>query len=374
MNSSSQSSADSAVRVQAQALSEFTARAFEKMNVSAEDARIAAEVLVAADLRGVASHGVGHLRRYVNGLRHGLIAARPQERVIIETPSTATIDAGNGLGQPVSYRAMRRAIQKARDVGTGFVTVRHSNHYGIAAYYAMMALAHDCIGLSLTNASPLVLPTFARRPMLGTNPISVAVPAGQASPYVLDMATSTVALGKLEIAERLGQPAPAGWALDVDGTPLRDADMAMDKLRRRAGAGLLPLGGDGELHGGHKGYGLAVWVDVMCGVLSGAGYANLVAQRGPDNQPQVADVGHFFGAWRIDAFRPVDEFKAAMDDLQQRLKNAPKAEGRERIYIAGEKESEAAGRHLRDGIPLDPKLAAGLRMIARELEMEFSLA
>ena len=367
------SSFPSFVRVQAQALKEFTWQVFQKVNVAREDARIAAEVLVAADLRGVASHGVAHLRRYVDGLRHGLIAARPSERVIVETPSTATIDAGNGLGQPVAYRAMQRAIQKAREVGTGFVNVRHSNHYGIAAYYAMLALEHDCIGLSLTNASPLVLPTFARQPMLGTNPISVAVPAGQARPYVLDMATSTVALGKYEVAERLGQPAPAGWAVKVDGTPLTDANEAMDKFRRRTGVGLLPLGGEGELHGGHKGFGLAVWVDVMCGVLSGAGYANLIAQRGPDHQPQVANVGHFFGAWRIDAFRPVAEFKAAMDDLQQRLKAAPKADGRERIYLAGEKEFEATERHLRDGIPLDPKLAAGLRLIAQELAVEFKL-
>jgi len=367
-------SSETTVRVQAQALAEFTARAFQKVNVSQEDARLTAEVLVAADLRGVASHGVAHLRRYVDGLRSGAIAARPQEHVVTETPSTATLDADNGLGQPVSCRAMRRAIQKAREVGVGFCNVRNSNHYGIAAYYAMLALEHDCIGLSLTNASPIVLPTFARRPMVGTNPISVAVPAGQARPYVLDMATSTVALGKYEIAERLGQSTPAGWALDVDGAPLTDAHAAMNKFRRRSGVGLLPLGGAGESHGGHKGFGLAVWVDVMCGVLSGAGYSNLISQRSPDNQPLVANVGHFFGAWRIDAFRPVDEFKAAMDDLQQRLKSAPKVEGQARIYIAGEKEYEATERHLRDGIPLDPKLAADLEAIARELEVEYSLS
>lgn len=361
------------MRVQAQALREFTALALQRLKVSEEDARIAAEAIVAADLRGVASHGVAHLRRYVDGLRHGLIAARPPERVIVETPSTATIDAGNGLGQPAAHRAMQRAIQKAREVGTGFVCVRHSNHYGIAAYYSMLALAHDCIGFSLTNASPLVLPTFARQPMLGTNPISVAVPAGRARPYVLDMATSTVALGRFEVAERLAQIAPAGWAVEENGTPLTDAHRALDKFRRRAGAGLLPLGGEGESHGGHKGYGLAVWVDVMSGVLAGAGYANLVAQRDPDNQPQVANVGHCFGAWRIDAFRPVDEFKAAMDDLQHRLKTASKANGQERIYIAGEKESATAERHWRDGIPLDPKLAADLRLIARELGMDFKL-
>jgi LDH2 family malate/lactate/ureidoglycolate dehydrogenase len=178
---------DAAVRVQAQALAEFTAQAFQKLNVSEEDARIAAEVLVASDLRGIASHGVAHLRRYVDGIRNGVIAARSQELVITETPSTATIDAGNGLGQPVSYRAMKCAIQKAREVGTGFVNVRHSNHYGIAGYYAMMALEHDCIGLSLTNASPLVAPTFACKPMLGTNPIAVAAPAGKGRPFVLDM-------------------------------------------------------------------------------------------------------------------------------------------------------------------------------------------
>jgi LDH2 family malate/lactate/ureidoglycolate dehydrogenase len=366
-------SSDATVRVQAQALTEFTAQAFQKLNVSEEDAHIAANVLVAADLRGISSHGVAHLRRYIDGIRHGLIVARPQEQVITETPSTATMDAGNGLGQPAGYRAMQRAIRKAREVGVGFCRVRRSNHYGIAAYYAMMALEHDCIGLSLTNASPLVLPTFGSRPAVGTNPISIAVPAGQARSYVLDMATSTVALGKYEIAERMGKSVPTGWAVDVDGTPLTDAHETMDKFRQRTGVGLLPLGGEGDLRGGHKGYGLGVWVDVMCGVLSGAGYSNLIGQRGLDNQPAAANVGHFFGAWRIDAFRPVDEFKAAMDDLQQRLKNAPKVEGQERIYIAGEKEYEAAERHLRDGIPLDPQMAADLKAIAQELEVEYDL-
>ena len=358
------------VRVQAQALSDFCVRVFRKMAVSELDARIAADVLVAADLRGVSSHGVGHLGRYVDGLRRGVIAAQPQEQIIVETPGTATMDAANGLGAPVSVRAMQRAIQKALTVGSGFVAVRHSNHFGIAGYYAMLALEHNCIGLALTNASPIVVPTLGSKPMIGTNPIAVAAPAGTERPFVLDMASSTVALGKVEIAERLDTPIPEGWLVNERGQPLTDAHQALERIKTRAGVGLLPLGGAGELLGGHKGYGLSLWVDIMCGVLAGAAYADLNGPRTSDGRRLVADVGHFFGAWRIDAFRPADEFKAMMDDLQRRLKHAPKAEGEDRIYIAGEKEYEAAERNLREGVPLHPKLAAELQALAEELGVE----
>ena len=181
---------ETALLVQAQPLKEFSTRVFQKAGVAEEDARITADILVTADLRGVASHGVAHLKRYVDGLRSGIILARPQERVVVENPVTATIDAGAGLGQPVSFRAMQKAIQKAQEFGAGFVAVRNSNHYGIAGYYAMMALSADCIGISMTNASPKTVPTFGRHALLGTNPIAVAAPAGKERPFVLDMATS----------------------------------------------------------------------------------------------------------------------------------------------------------------------------------------
>jgi L-2-hydroxycarboxylate dehydrogenase (NAD+) len=362
-----------ALRVQAHALTDFCVHVFQRLDVSEPDAHITADVLVTADLRGIFSHGVGHLRRYAEGLRSGMIVAHPQEQVVTETPATATIDAGAGLGSPISYRAMQKAIQKALEVGAGFVTVRHSNHYGIAGYYAMMALEHDCIGLAMTNASPVVMPTFARRPMLGTNPIAVAAPAGQERPFVLDMATSTVALGKVEVADRLNKPIPLGWVVDENGVPMDDAHLTFEKIRKRGGAGLLPLGGAGETLGGYKGYGLALWVDILCGVLSGAAYSNLISPRTAEGKPHQANVGHFFGAWRLDAFRPADEFKAAMDDLQQRLKNTPKAEGQDRIYIPGEKEYEATERYRREGIPLDHKVVADLKTIAQELDVEYNL-
>lgn len=362
-----------AQRVQAKALTDFCVRVFRKLDVAETDARITADVLVTADLRGVFSHGVAHLRRYADGLRVGTIVARPQEKVVAEAPATATMDGGAGLGPPVSYRAMQKAIQKALDVGAGFVTVRNSNHYGIAGYYAMMALEHDCIGFSMTNGSPMAVPTFGRNAMLGTNPIAVAAPAGQGLSFVLDMATSTVALGKLEIADQLDQPIPLGWAIDERGLPTDDAHQSLAKFRKRAGGGLLPLGGEGERLSGHKGYGLALWVDIFSGILSGAAYANLTYPKTLDGKSLPANVGHFFGAWRIDSFRPVDEFKAAMDDWQQLLRNAPKAEGQDRIYIHGEKEHEAVERHLREGIPLNRKVAADLRAIAQELQVEYGL-
>ncbi len=355
------------VLVMEEPLREFCVQVFEKMGIPEDEARITTDVLVTADLRGIDSHGVARLRRYVNGLRSGMMVAHPDVQVVVETPVTATIDAGGGLGQPVSHRAMEMAIQKALDYGAGFVTVRNSNHYGIAGYYAMMALEHDCIGISMTNAAVLVVPTFGRDAMLGTNPIAVAAPAGDEPPFVLDMATSTVPRGKLEVYHRLEKPLPIGWATDETGMPTTDAGRVLENLKTRAGGGLLPLGGAGELLRGYKGYGLAVWVDIFSALLSGAAYANLVYPKDEAGNPLPSAIGHFFGAWRVDAFRPVDEFKAAMDDLQRRLKNAPKAEGAERIYIHGEKEFEEAARRTKEGIPLNPKVAADLQAIGEEL-------
>jgi L-2-hydroxycarboxylate dehydrogenase (NAD+) len=361
------------VRVWAEPLKAFCVRVFRKLDVPEKDGRIVADVLVMADLRGISSHGVARLRRYVDGVRDGMMIVRPDEKLVTETPTTALIDAGGGLGQPVSHRAMEKAIQKAKEYGSGFVTVRNSNHYGIAGYYAMMALEHDYIGMSMTNAAVLVVPTFGRNAVLGTNPIAVAAPAGQEHPFVLDMGTSTVTRGKLEVYNRLEEPLPLGWATDETGTPTDDAGRVLENFRQLAGGGLLPLGGAGERLCGYKGYGLALWVDVFCAILTGAAYADLVYPRTPDGKPLPSDIGHFFGVWRVDAFRPVDEFKAAMDDLQRRLKDTPKAEGETRVYIHGEKEYEETERRTRDGIPLNPKVAADLRAVGKELGVKYDL-
>ncbi len=364
---------ETAFRVQAETLADFCVRVFQKMGVQKEDARITADVLVMADLRGIDSHGVARLRRYVDGLRAGMMVAKAEVKVERETPATALIDGGAGLGQPVSYLAMQKAIQKAKEVGAGFVTVCNSNHYGIAGYYAMMALEHDCIGMSMTNADVLVVPTFGRDAMLGTNPIAVAAPANSERPFVLDMATSTVARGKLEVYNRLDKPLPVGWATDESGVGTEDANRVLENFKKRAGGGLLPLGGEGELLSGYKGYGLALWVDVFCSVLSGAAFATLVYPKTADGKPLPANLGHFFGAWRVDSFRPIEEFKAAMDDLQRQLKNTAKAEGQDRIYIHGEKEYEKTDLYTREGIPLNPKVAADLKAIAQEVDVDYDL-
>ena len=358
-------------RVQPEALKIFCTDVFQKLDVPEEDARIAAEVLVSADLRGVDSHGVARFRRYVDGIRIGIMMPRPEVRVVSETLTTALIDAGAGLGHPVSYRAMQRAIGKALEYGSGFVSVRKSNHFGIAGYYAMMALEHDCIGIAMTNAGRLVLPTFGRTPMLGTNPIAVAAPAGGSRPFVLDMATSTVPMGKLEVYNRLEKPMPLGWASDETGASITDAGRAMKLARTREG-GLLPLGGAGELLSGHKGYGLALMVEILTSVLAGAAYSELIAsEAAPEGERRPINLGHFFCALRVDAIRPAGEFKASMDDLQQRLKNTPKAEGQDRIYIHGEKEYEEAERRAREGVPLNQKVLADLRGISSEFGVPF---
>jgi LDH2 family malate/lactate/ureidoglycolate dehydrogenase len=259
---------------------------------------------------------------------------------------------------------MELAIAKARAHGVGFVTCRNSNHYGAAANYSMMALPHDMIGLSFTNAAPAVVPTFGREAMVGTNPISLAAPAGSQYPFVLDMATSTVAIGKLSIALRWGQPITPGWALDAEGRPTTDPVVA-NATRR-----LTPLGASREL-GGHKGYGLGVMVDILAGVLAGAGFGDVVRRRDPD--PDRPDIGHFFGAIDVGRFRPIDLFKADMDELLSSLKASAKAEGHERIYVAGEPEWECEERRRREGIPLAPGLVTQLREVAAEVQVPFSL-
>jgi L-2-hydroxycarboxylate dehydrogenase (NAD+) len=361
------------IRVQSKPLIDFCIRVFRKLGVQEEDARITADVLVTADLRGIESHGVARVRRYVDGIRKGTMLVNATVKVVSESPATALIDAGGGLGQPVAHRAMEMAIQKADKLGAGFVTVRNSNHYGIAGYYAMMALEHDCIGMSMTNADVLVVPTFGKDAMLGTNPIAVAAPADKERPFVLDMATSTVPRGKLEVYDRLGKPLPPGWATDEHGAETSDAHRVLENFKTRAGGGLLPLGGAGELLSGYKGYGLAAWVDIFSGVLSGAAFATLISPVTPDGRLLASNVGHFFGAWRVDSFRPLDEFKKSMDEFQQLLKNAPKVEGQERIYIPGEKEYEKTELYFREGIPLNPKVEEDLKAIAREVGTEYDL-
>jgi L-2-hydroxycarboxylate dehydrogenase (NAD+) len=268
---------------------------------------------------------------------------------------------------------MQQAIAKARNAGVGVVTVRNSNHYGIAGYYAMMALENDMIGFSMTNTDVLAVPTFGRDALLGTNPIAVAMPAGAERPYVLDMATTVVPRGKLEVYDRQGKRMPLGWATDERGLATDDPTRVLRNFLSRAGGGLLPLGGEGELLGGHKGYGLSLLVELLCGVLAGAAYMDLVYPKDAAGKPLPANLGHIFGALRVDAFRPLDEYKASMDDAIRRLHNSSKAEGQTRIYIHGEKEFELAERNQAAGVPLEAKVVADLKKIGDEIGVPYTL-
>src|SRR5256712_9190689 len=254
--------------VQEKALRQFCERVLTKLDVPPEDARVTTDVLVLADLRGIDSHGVARLGRYVGGLKAGYMKPHDESHILKETKATALIDGGQSLGQVVGKKGMDVAIRKAKDTAVGIVTVRNSNHYGIAGYYTLMALEHNLIGVSMTNAAPLVVPTFGRISVLGTNPISLTAPAMKEKAFVLDMATATVPRGKVEVYNRAGKPIPHGWAVDETGRSSTDPARVLNALAKRLGGGLLPLGGEGEDLGGHKGYGLALMVDVLSGVLS----------------------------------------------------------------------------------------------------------
>lgn len=354
-------------------LTQFCQQVFEKLGVPSRDAFTTSEVLVLADLRGIESHGVARLRRYYTGLKNGVMVPTPKVRVVHETPITARIDGGGALGQVAGKQGMTLAIEKARKNGVGFVAVGNSNHYGIAAYYSMMALQHDLIGISLTNSDCYVVPTFGRDVLLGTNPISVTVPALKERPFVLDMSTAVATLGKVEVYNRMGKKLPLGWATDERGQSCDDPGRVLSNIRSKAGGGLLPLGGEGEEFGGHKGYGLDLLVDILSGVLPGSAYLNLLYPKTPEGKPLPSLVGHFFGAMRIDYFRPAEDFKRDLDDVIRRLKNSRKAEGQDRIYVHGEKEFELEEKYRKEGIPLYYKVYDDLKAIGEEVGVPFSL-
>lgn len=341
---------------------------FLKINCPKQDAELAADVLLNADLRGIDSHGLARLSGYVRLWEAKRINSTPNIKIVHETPSTAVVDGDSGLGLVVAPKAMAIAIEKAAKVGTGWVAVKNSNHFGIAGHHAMMALQHDMIGMSMTNASPLVAPTFSVERLLGTNPICVAIPAGEQPPFVADFATTTAANGKLEILQRKNQDAPEGWIQKKDGSISTNANELKD------GGALLPLGGDRE-HGSHKGFCLGAWVDIFSAVLSGANYGPwvppFVSFLAPPVDPVGDGIGHFFGAMRVDAFRPVDDFKHHMDNWITRFRSAKTIAGQEHLIIPGDPERESEIERRKSGIPLNAKVFEDLQELSRKLGVNF---
>lgn len=350
-------------------LKEFTFQIFKSMGCPDKHARVAADCLNQADLRGVDSHGVARLSGYVRLWELKRLNATPDMKILHETPSTAVLDGDLGLGLVTAPHAMQIAIDKAKIAGTGWVAVQNSNHYGIAGYHSMLALEHDMIGISMTNASPLVAPTFSKSRFLGTNPIAVAIPALNQPPFVIDMATTTVANGKLEVLQRKGEDTPFGWAQDKEGNPSTDAFIL------RKGGSMLPLGGDRE-HGGHKGYCLGAMVDIFSSVLSGANYGPwvppFVAFLEPPANPVGNGIGHFLGAIRVDAFRPASEFKAHMDNWIETFRNAEPAAGCEKVLIPGDPERELTIERLKNGIPLHEQVINDLQQLAVKFGLVFN--
>lgn len=349
-----------------QALNAFCQKIFLKMGCSESDAQVATQVLLSADIRGVDSHGVARLSGYVRLWENNRINAKPSIQVVHETPSTAVVDGDGGLGLVVAPWAMNIAIKKAEVAGTGWVSVRNSNHYGIAGYHAMMALDKDMIGISMTNASPLVSPTFSLDRLLGTNPIAVAIPADQQPPFVADFATTTAANGKLEILQRVNKEAPEGWIQDAKG------GISTNPHELKEGGALLPLGGDRD-HGSHKGYCLGAVVDIFSAVLSGANYGPwvppFVAFLPLPEDPVGKGIGHFFGAMRVDAFRPADEFKTHMDKWITTFRNSRSVEG-EKVLIPGDPERIMEQERLQHGVPVQAKVREDLIALAAKLGVE----
>lgn len=349
-----------------QQLCTFTENIFKSIGCSDEHAAIATKTLLSADIRGIDSHGIARLSGYVRLWEAKRVNATPDIEIIHETPSTAVVDGDSGLGLVIAPFAMKIAIEKAKQVGTGWVSVQNSNHFGIAGYHAMMALEHDMIGMAMTNASPLVAPTFSIDKMLGMNPICVAAPAGKEPAFVADLATTTAANGKLEILQRKNADTPDGWVQDAEGHPTNDANIL------KKGGALLPLGGDRE-HGSHKGYALGAVVDIFSALLSGANYAPWVPPFPayvpmPAQQPGKG-IGHFLGAMRIDAFRPADEFKAAMDHWIQGFRSARTIPGEEKVLVPGDPEREFEAERMANGIPLLEPVVKDLQQLAQRFSV-----
>ncbi|HMM43861.1 MAG TPA: Ldh family oxidoreductase [Thermomicrobiales bacterium] len=344
-------------RIPCDTLRDWVVDIFETCGIGREDSEIVADVLVESDLRGIASHGVPRLRRlYVDRLLNGTIRADAKLTIVRETAATVTFDAGHGLGPLMAYKAMERTIQKARDAGVCLSTVGHSDHFGIAGYYATMALRFPGMaGIAMTNATPLLVPTWGKEAMLSTAPIAAAFPAGEQDPFVLDAATTAVAWGKIEIARRLGATLPEGLAVDEHGQPTTDPFAA------RA---LMPLGGL-RATSGQKGYGLALLVEMLCSQLSGSLWSKKIVYSGARGQ-QHADTSHAFIAIDIQAFRPLDEYNASVDEMFATLRNAEPAEYAQRVMIPGDPEAITLADCLERGIALHPSVVEDLRELGEE--------
>ncbi len=347
------------VRIPREKLFDFVVEIFKRLDVPEEDAKIVADNLIMADMRGIESHGVQRLKRYVDGIKVGAVNVHPNIKIVKESPVFAVLDGDECLGQVVAHRAMKLAIEKAKKVGVGIVGVKNSNHYGIAGYYPLMAAREGLIGVSMTTSRPLVAHTGAMEKFMGTSPIAVAAPVEGENPFLLDMATSVVPSGKVEVYRRKNKPVHGEWAISTEtGEIIHDPNEVLSPRGT-----ILPLGGLGELSGGHKGYGLGAIVDIFAGILNGATWSKHVG----GTSDKHSDVGHFFMAIDPGAFGDADEFKRSMKKYLDELRNAKKHPKFERIWVHGEKGFLTYETRLKIGVPIYKKVLDEMNAIAEEL-------
>ncbi|MDI7274495.1 MAG: Ldh family oxidoreductase [Anaerolineae bacterium] len=344
-------------RIPAATLAEACVRLLRQVGVPADQAALTADVCVQADLRGVESHGVLRLPAYIGQVRRGLMAADTRLRIVRDRGAMALLDGQGGFGQVAAAEAMRMAIRKAQEYGLAAVGVRNAGHFGMAAYYAMMALPHDAIGVVISNAAPSMAPWGGVEAILGSNPLCVAIPTRADTPIVLDMATSLVARGKIRLAAEKGEKIPATWALDSTGQPTEDANAALKGT-------LLPVGGP-------KGYGLSLVNDVLAGVLTGAPFGSSIPSLHDLTRPSA--VGFYLQAIDVQTFIPLDSFYARIQQLVAEIKGCRRAEGVSRIYLPGEPELERVKDRLANGIPVPAAVLESLREVARDLDVALSL-
>jgi LDH2 family malate/lactate/ureidoglycolate dehydrogenase len=346
---------------------QFCEALFQAYGFSFDESKIISDVLIRADLYGIDSHGIHRLIRYHDEITSGQVDVKAKIQIVHETGISATVDANKAMGQLVGAEAMELAVKKARNSGCGMVTVRNSNHYGIASYYTEMAAAQDMLGVCMTNTEAICVPTFGSQAMTGTNALALAMPA---DPIVFsyDASTTVVPRGKLEVYRKTGQPLPDFWALDADGKPCNDAAVVIDNIINKAGGGIAPLGGLGVLHGGHKGYGLSIIVDLFSAVISSGLTSNYVNRK-----PDHTGICHYFMAVDYGIFGDKTSIKAGMSKFLQEIRDSKKAEGHNRIYTHGEKEAELMAQRKDTQIPVNEKTLEEMKNIAAKLGVEFTL-
>lgn len=351
------------VYIQEEKLNAFCQDAFEGFGFSPEEASIIKDVLMMSDMYGIQSHGMQRVVRYHKGIEKGLININAKPEVVFETPVSAVIEGHDAMGQLVGHFAMELAIKKAKESGIGIVSARNSNHYGIAGYYADLALKEGLIGFSCTNSEAIMVPTFARKAMLGSNPIAFTMPA---EPYnfFFDASTTVVTRGKLEMYNKLGKELPNGWALNKDGKASQDAGEVLGNISDHVGGGIMPLGGNTEQLGSHKGYGYGMLCEIFASIFSQGGTSNKCMIGGRSN------ICHGFMAINPAIFGNPEDVKKHFSTFLQELREAPKAEGAERIYTHGEKEAEAIEVCRKEGVPVIDKTVAELFDVCNLLKLD----